>query len=241
MAGLIGLTADDIVLQDALQAPKWAYEGEWVPHPVVRLTTTLPVAVPPQGDDKERTIVRARWGIQVGKRPVGNARDDKLRDSPLWSKMLAASPCLVATTGVYEMVKHGKERTSYWFRRVDGEPIVMPGLARWKETQGEDRVSVAIVTTEPSPFFKQFHDRQVCALGRNEADVWMTSDDVDELMGLLRPAPNEAWEAVPVHDRIFAKGRREMEDLVEVADPLRWGDEAPSVKDHETPSLDRWS
>ena len=45
MAGLIGLTAADIDIQDALGAARWEYDDKWVPHPVVRLTTTLPIAI----------------------------------------------------------------------------------------------------------------------------------------------------------------------------------------------------
>lgn len=225
MAGLIGLTASDIELQDALQVDRWEYDGDWIPHPVVRLTTTLPVAVAtPDGD----AIVRARWGFPVGPRPVGNARDDRLLGSPLWSKMLGSEHCLVATTGVYEMVGRGTAaKQSYWFRRTDGRPIVMPGLAATREIKGEQQLCCAIVTTEPNAFFGRFHDRQVCALEPDEQAAWLHADGPDEAMALLRPAPEGAWEAVPVDERIFGKGRREMEDLVPTGKPIRSGDRVP--------------
>ncbi len=220
MAGLIGLTADDIVIQDALGAIRWKYEGEWVPHPVVRLTTTLPVAVNgPEG----RVVVRARWGFDVGAgRPIGNARDDKLRESRLWSGMLGKTPCLFASTGIYEQIKTDEGKRSYWFRRRDGRPIVMPGLSGERKAKDEKRLCGAIVTTEPNRFFKRYHDRQVCALSPQEADRWMGETDLDALMALLHPPRDDEWEAVPVEDAIFGKGRREMEHLVEVGPVERW-------------------
>lgn len=222
MAGLIGLTAADIDVQDALGAVHWNYDGEWVPHPVVRLTTTLPVAVDTEAG---RTVVRARWGFPVGGgRPIGNARDDRLTESRMWKSMLGKGHCLFAATGIYEMIKTEGSKQSYWFRRRDGRPIVMPGLVGERNMDGEKRLCGVIITTAPDDFFAQYHDRQVCALDAEGADAWMAARDVDDCIALLAPPPNDAWEAVPVDDRIFAKGRREMEDLVPVGEPERWGD-----------------
>lgn len=219
MAGLIGLTAADVEIQDALGTHRWEYDGEWIPHPVVRLSTTLPVAVQ---DDEGRKIVRARWGFPIGKgRPVGNARDDRLQESRLWASMLARSHCLVATTGVYEMVKKPEKR-SYWFRRTDQRPIVMPGLCAERNVKGEKQLCATIVTTDPNAFFRKFHDRQVCALEGDEQDAWMAVDDPEEAMALLHAPPETVWEAVPVDNRIFQPGRIETEDLIPVGEPVRY-------------------
>lgn len=225
MAGLIGLTSSDIDVQDALGAVRWAYEGEWVPHPVVRLTTTLPVAV--TAEDGLREVTRARWGFPVGGgRPIGNCRDDKLTESRMWSSMFGTSHCMFASTGIYEMTKDAAGRKhSWWFRRTDGHPIVMPGLVAERKVQYGDeeplkRLCAGIITTEPSPFFAAFHNRQVCVLEPSEFDAWMAGGEPEDLRQLLHtPAPG-AWEAVPVDDRIFAKGRREMEDLVPIGPPV---------------------
>ena len=221
MAGLIGLTASDIDIQDALQIGRWEYEGEWIPHPVVRLTTTLPVGVNrPDG----RAVVRARWGFDVGDgRPIGNARDDRLLESSLWKSMLGKTPCLFVSTGIYEQTRKG-EKQSLWFRRVDRKPIVMPGLSAERNAKGEKRLCAAIVTTAPNRFFGQFHDRQVCTLAGNELDAWMTTTDASAAVKLLHAPEDDEWEAVPVADSIFRHGRVEMEHLVETAAPMRWGD-----------------
>jgi putative SOS response-associated peptidase YedK len=219
VAGLIGLTASDIDIQDALGIGKWEYDGDWIPHPVVRLSTTLPVGV---NRGKERAIVRARWGFDVGSgRPVGNARDDRLLESRLWSSLLGKSPCLFVTTGIYEMIKEPK-KTSYWFRRVDRKPIVMPGLCGERGADGEKRLCAAIVTTKPNRFFGEYHDRQVCTLRRDELDAWMTTTDQTKALRLLHPPADDEWETVPVDDRIFRPGRVEMEHLVETGAPMRW-------------------
>lgn len=220
MAGLIGLQAADLDIQDALRVAKWEYDGPWIPHPVVRLTTTLPVAV---NRDGARVAVRARWGFPLGGgRPVGNARDDKLLVSPMWGSMLARTPCLVAATGIYEQAVLDGRKTSLWFRRRDGKPIVMPGLCGLRKSdEGEARMCCAIVTTQPNAFFGRFHDRQVCVLDPAEADAWMAATEKQEAVGLLHAPAEHEWEAVPVDDRIFKPGRREAEDLVPIAEPLR--------------------
>ncbi|HEX9708835.1 MAG TPA: SOS response-associated peptidase family protein [Candidatus Thermoplasmatota archaeon] len=219
MAGLIGLTAADIDIQDALGAARWEYDDKWIPHPVVRLTTTLPIAVNrPEG----RTVVRARWGFDVGGgRPIGNARDDRLTESPMWKAMLGKSHCLFATTGIYEQVKSPKKQ-SYWFRRRDGKLIVMPGLVGERGVKGEKRLCAAIVTTAPNDLFKSFHDRQVCSLAPKEADAWMEGGEPSKMSKLLHSPGNEEWEAVRVDDRIFKHGRIETEDLIPMGEPVRW-------------------
>jgi putative SOS response-associated peptidase YedK len=219
MAGLIGLQSSDMEIQDALRVKKWAYEGDWIPHPVVRLTTSLPIAIERDG---ERQIVQARWGFDVGVgRPIGNARDDRLLESRMWSSMLAKKPCLFVATGVYEMVKT-PQKQSYWFRRTDKRPIVMPGLWGERKIKDELRVCAAIITTEPNAFFKRFHNRQVCALGSKELDAWMTQTEPQKALKMLHPPQNDEWEAVPVEDRIFKHGRIEDEDLVATGPPVRF-------------------
>jgi len=235
VAGLIGLQAADMEIQDALRVAKWEYEGEWIPHPVVRLTTTLPIAV---NRADERVAVRARWGFPVGGgRPVGNARDDKLLTSPMWGSMLAKTPCLVAATGIYEQATLDGTKTSLWFRRRDGKPIVMPGLsAARKMDEGEGRLCCAIVTTTPNSFFGQFHDRQVCVLSPKEADAWMAATDKQEAAALLHAPAEDEWEAVPVDDRIFKPGIREDSDLVPIGGPMRFGDAASKPKAPKKPA-----
>jgi putative SOS response-associated peptidase YedK len=220
MAGLIGLTSADVELQDALQA-RWEYDGEWIPHPVVRLTTTLPIAVNrPDG----RAIVRARWGFDVGAgRPIGNARDDRLTESGLWSSMLGKSHALVASTGIYEKAEVDGVMTPLWFRRRDGKPIVMPALCgERKSKEGEKRLCCSIVTTGPNDFFGQFHDRQVCVLGRQEMEGWMGATSTEAALKLLHAPSNDEWEVVPVDNRIFQHGRVETEHLKETGPPMRW-------------------
>jgi putative SOS response-associated peptidase YedK len=218
MAGLIGLTSQDIELQDALQTQKWDYEGNWIPHPVVRLTTTLPIAV---NRDGIRTMVRARWGFPVGQgRPVGNARDDKLLSSPMWGSMLAKGHCLIATTGIYEQTEADGVKQSLWFRRRDGKPLVMPGLCAPRNMEVEARLCCAIVTTTPNPFFGRYHNRQTCSLTRAEADAWMACTDKQEAVNLLHAPQEGELEVLVIDDRIFKPGRRELDDLIPLGQPL---------------------
>jgi putative SOS response-associated peptidase YedK len=147
-------------------AVRWSYQGEWVPHPVAGLTTTLPVGV--VAADGAREVARVRWGFPVGTgRPVGNCRDDLLEESPMWAKLFGQSHGLFVASGIYEMAKHADgTKRSGWFRRAEGNPIVMPGLIAERSVKyGDDprvkRPCGGIITTEPSPFCAGFHVRQV--------------------------------------------------------------------------------
>jgi putative SOS response-associated peptidase YedK len=134
--------------------------------------------------------------------------------------MLGKTHALFVSTGVYEQIKEPK-KTSYWFRRVDQKPIVMPGLWSERGVKGEKRLCAAIITTTPNKFFGQYHDRQVCALSPNEYGPWMEADDPQAAMKLLHAPGEDDWEGVPVDDRIFKHGRIETEDLIPIGKPER--------------------
>jgi putative SOS response-associated peptidase YedK len=221
VAGLIGISSTHMEIVDALQVGKWEFEGTWAPRPVVRLTNALPAAV---RRGKGVAIVRARWGIPVGPtRVVGNARDDRLIESPMWARMLGRQPCLMVATDIFEQVREPAKQ-AYAFRRADGKPIVMPGLFDERAVKGEKRICCAIVTTEPNEFFARFHDRQVCSLDRDEAAAWMAETDPRRAAKLLHAPEDDEWEAVPVFDRVFARDRRDAEGLKTVGPPVRWAD-----------------
>ena len=218
MAGLIGVNAEQMELVDALQKGKWELE-DWKPRPVVRLTNRIPVAM----KGEEGVVIRgARWGFPVGpSRPVGNARDDRLLASPMWSKLLVSGRCLVAATGIFEMVK-APEKKYFWFRRADQKLLVMPGLFGVREADGEKRLCAAIVTTAPNRFFAQFHDRQVGSLEPEEAAAWLGGNDPAQAARLIHAPADDAWEAVPVSQRVFAHDRRDVEGVPVVGEPVRW-------------------
>ncbi len=92
------------------------------------------------------------------------------------------------------------------------------------------------MTTEPNAFFGHYHDRQVCTLTPDEADLWMAGGDPEDMMALLHAPAVDEWEAVPIDSRIFGSGRRELEDLVPIGEPERWaeGFEGPAA----TPGTD---
>lgn len=98
----------------------------------------------------------------------------------------------------------------------------MPGLCGVRRLHDEKRLCAAIITTKPNAFFAGYHDRQVCTLEDDELDAWMTASGPEEALRLLQPPDVDAWEVVPVDDRIFGRGRPELEDLVPIGEPERW-------------------
>ena len=224
MAGLIGIDAAQMDIVDALQRGRWEFEGPWNGRPVVRLTNRVPAARMEAGEVVVRDM---RWGFPVGpSRPVGNARDDRLLESPLWSGLLKTGRCLIPATSIFELIREPAKQP-YAFRPLAGKVMVMPGLSGERAAKEGKKLCAAIVTTQPNEFFARFHDRQVCVLTPLEAKQWLSTEDPHDAVKLLHAPARDAWEAVPVFDRVFAHDRRDSEGVKDLGPPIRWGDAMP--------------
>lgn len=203
MAGLEGIDAASMDVIDALGGTKWLYDpGDRIAKPVLKHTDFAPVARLVEG---ERVVDKVRFGLPVaGGRIITNARDDKLQISPSWKGLFAASRCLTAITYVVE--RDAETGTTYRIQRRDGKLMVVPGLVAkrhytFASTGNEyDDWGHVQITAPANDFVAEIHDRFVVDLAENaERNAWMNPDtEPDGLMALLRPAPNEAYERLPV-------------------------------------------
>lgn len=151
-----------------------------------------------------RTLTEFSWGLLPGwcddpsqAARSFNARAESVATKPMFRAAFRSRRLLVPVDGFYEWaVVPGRTRKQpYFFRRADGDPVVLAGLWEyWK--RGEDwRRSATVITSAAGPDMP-VHDRQPVVLEADAWDRWLDPDldDVTALRALLVPC-----EGVLVH------------------------------------------
>ena len=233
MAGLEGIDASSMELVDALGARFVYDEEEHVAKPLLRHADFVPVALHRDGG---RVIDRVRFGMLAGGRLITNARDDRLSEARSWKALFGEADhhCLTAISYVVE--RAGKDPgggiqagTTFRIQRRDGRPMVVPGLTAVRHlsfsstgNEYDDPCHVQI-TAPANAFVSTIHDRFVVDLATvDERDAWMAAD-AEACRGLLRPAPDDAYEMVPISGEVW-KRRKDPDVVRPKGEPLVWED-----------------
>lgn len=144
-----------------------------------------------------RTLTEFSWGLLPGwcddpamAARSFNARAETVATKPFFRGAFRARRLLVPVDGFYEWARvPGQARKQpYFFRRADGDPVVLAGLWEYWH-RGEDRRRTATVLTAPAGPDMPVHDRQPVVLEPGSWDRWLDPDvdDVDTLRTLLVP------------------------------------------------------
>lgn len=149
--------------------------------------------------DGEAVCEEVKWGLYENwwaekldlKRPLWNARSDKVFKSGLYKRLAKSRRCLVPATGWYEWKKIPGQKVGdpYNFCMKDRSVMMFAGLwtTRYLEKDaGED--NFAIITTDPTPMAAKFHDRMPVILTPAQAKTWLDPEckDLEKLEGFLR-------------------------------------------------------
>lgn len=186
--------------------------------------------------DGTRHLEELRWGLvpfwakdpSIGSRMI-NARAETIKDKPAYARPFERRRCLVPVDGFYEWQAApdgSRKKQPFHIRRSDGEPLAVAGVwDTWRPRDGEAEerlVSCALVTTEANAVLAPIHDRMPVVLLPSAWDAWLdpANEDLDALVGLLRPAPDELLEAVPVSGAV-GNVANDGPELVEAIDPGR--------------------
>jgi putative SOS response-associated peptidase YedK len=163
--------------------------------------------------------LRARWAKPGDKKAVApfNARAETVLDKPMFKNLIKRKRCLVPARGYYEWQNRGDYKQPYLIGPPDDELIAFAGLYDEFIPQGEDDpvASYTILTTDPSEFASQFHNRMPVILDRDEEDDWIdpTNDDPVGILPLARTFEGEL-NAHPV-SRAVNNVRNNDESLIE--------------------------
>lgn len=177
--------------------------------------------IPPQSDilvvrrhpELGRVGQMVRWGLvpnwarhpSIGARLI-NARAEGIASKPSFRSSFARHRCLIPADGFYEwrsVSQNGKVRKQPYLIRPKGTEdfFAFAGLlAHWRPPDGEDLVSACIITTSANEVVAPIHDRMPAILSATDFDDWLAADNTDPeaLQALLKPAPPESMEAIPV-------------------------------------------
>ena len=159
-----------------------------------------------QNKEGQRILALMQWGLvpwfsKDGKTSYAtiNARAQSVRTNASFREPFLKRRCLVPASGYFEWTGPKSDRQPHYFTRADGNPIALAGLwDRWRSAdKSETKETFTIITTAPSKFAAQFHDRMPLILERGTREQWL-SGDPDTAAALLKPANEDVLVSRPV-------------------------------------------
>jgi putative SOS response-associated peptidase YedK len=203
MCGRYALTATP----EEVEALMGYLDAESFP-PRYNIAPTQPVAIV-RLIHGERHFALARWGLVPSwvKDPKAfsllfNARSEGAAEKPSFRAAMRYRRCLFPASGFYEWRRGpGREKQPFWIRPKDGGLVAFAGLwETWSDRDGGEIDSACILTTAANRTIALIHDRMPVVIVPDDYDRWLDVGGYppDAIADLLRPAPNELFEAVPV-------------------------------------------
>ena len=164
----------------------------------------------------ERHFQLVRWGFLPGfvKDPkefplLINARAETLAEKPSFRAAFKRRRCLVIADGFYEWRRPAAgergPKQPFLIRRIDGAPMGLAGLYETcVDPNGGELDTACIVTTAANALMAPIHDRMPAMIPPELFSRWLDADGVApaEAQAMLRPAPEDALELVPVSTRV---------------------------------------
>ena len=153
-----------------------------------------------------------RWGLlpgswAEGKRPLINARAETVASQPAFRESFEQRRCLIPADGFYEWRRDPEGKVPVWFSPTEepGEELfAFAGIWARLERKGEEPVtSCALITCTPNDLVRPVHDRMPVVLDRDAESAWIDPEaEPDDLLRLLRPAPEDRLVARDVNDSV---------------------------------------
>jgi len=168
--------------------------------------SVLAVRRKPEG----RELGKLRWGLMPGRwaekpgRPLINARAETVSTQPAYRESFKQRRCLLPADGFYEWKKLPTGKQPMWMARPERELFAFAGIwAELERKDGEIVHSCALITTEPNEMMRPIHDRMPVVLPEDVESTWLDPEaDLDELLELLRPAPEDLLVAHEVGEGV---------------------------------------
>ncbi|MFP5318268.1 MAG: SOS response-associated peptidase [Acidimicrobiia bacterium] len=158
----------------------------------------------------ERVLQAFTWGLR-GR--LFNARSETVTMSAAFRDAVRSRRLAVPVDGFYEWAGEGHRRRPRFFRRADGDPLVLAGL--W-ERNPDGALTCTILTTASGPDVAAVHDREPVVLGADVLDRWLHHSPLrqSEVDALCRPSAAGTLTSHPV-DRRVGDVRNDSPDLVQ--------------------------
>ncbi|MDZ4382147.1 MAG: SOS response-associated peptidase [Parvibaculum sp.] len=183
-------------------------EPDFPPRYNIAPSQPVPLVIREQG---KRRFLLVRWGLvpswakEMPQSLLINARAETIAGKPSFRGAFRHHRALMPADGFYEWKAAGKgAKQPFFIRRKDRKPFAMAAVWDiWMPSGGSELDTCAIVTTEANETLKPVHHRMPVILDEKDWDLWLDPAATQkELLALLRPAPDDLLEAVPVSTRI---------------------------------------
>ena len=149
-----------------------------------------------------RQLTGARWGLEVPwtTAPMINACSETAATKPTFRRALESRRCLMPATGFYVWREVDGGRQPYLFCRPNGDPFAFGGIVDFYKVAGGVAPSCAVLTTSASTFVRPYHESMPVVIDESDWDRWLdrTVTDPEAVADLMRPAPEDCFDALPV-------------------------------------------
>ncbi len=183
------------------------------------IAPTQAVAVVRHDREGQRQFRLMRWGLlpsfvkDLKQFPtLINARSEDVLDKPSFRQAMRYRRCLVPADGFYEWTGPKGKRRPFLLRPPAPQLIAFAGIyERWRDAEGAEIDSVAILTCPANRTVGTLHDRMPVVLPVEHFEAWLDvkGTDAETALALLQPAPDDLFEAIEMHPKINDSKRDE--------------------------------
>ena len=212
--------------------------------PRYNIAPTQPIAIV-RSDHGVRHFQLVRWGLIPSwlKDPSDfslllNARAETAAVKPAFRGSMRHRRCLVPASGFYEWRRIGKEKQAFFIRPRDHGVVAFAGLwESWLGADGSEIDTAAILTTGANRLVSSIHDRMPAVIAEADWDAWLDTDGQEprHVQPLLRPAPEDLFEAIPVSARVNAVRNDDPSVQAALSEPMT-ADPEPVAAAEEEPA-----
>lgn len=183
-------------------------------------------------------FVLMRWGLipswarEMPQTVLINARAETIAEKPSFRGAFRHHRGLMPADGYYEWrVTEAGTKQPYFIHRRDGQLMAIAAIwESWMPANGSEIDTSALITTQASEAIAPVHHRMPVILDKSDWAAWLDPAATEkQLLSLLKPAPNDLLEAIPVSTRIN-KVANDDATLIEPAAPVEPAPSAPPQK-----------
>jgi putative SOS response-associated peptidase YedK len=141
-----------------------------------------------------------------------NARAEEVLDKPSFRHAMRYRRCLVVADGFYEWTGPKGKRRPFLLRPREPQLIAFAGIyERWRDQEGGETDTVAILTCPANRTVAALHDRMPVVLPFEHFAAWLDvkATPAEAALALLQPAADDLFEAIEMHPKINDSKRDE--------------------------------